>query len=73
MVDPFSDLVRRKGTGLVLILALITVYRLPDIVSGIMANPLYIDMQFSLSEIATVSKVYGVWIGIAGPSRAASR
>ncbi len=66
VVEPFADLVARKGTGLVLILALITVYRLPDIVSGIMANPLYIDMQFTLSEIATVSKVYGVWIGIAG-------
>jgi PAT family beta-lactamase induction signal transducer AmpG len=66
VVDPFADLVRRKGAGLVLILALITVYRLPDIVSGIMANPLYIDMKFTLSEIATVSKVYGVWVGIAG-------
>jgi PAT family beta-lactamase induction signal transducer AmpG len=66
VVDPFLDLSRRKGAGLALILALITVYRLPDIVSGIMANPLYIDMQFTLSEIATVSKVYGVWVGIAG-------
>ncbi|TGD99862.1 AmpG family muropeptide MFS transporter [Methylobacterium nonmethylotrophicum] len=66
VVDPFTDLMRRKGPGLALILALITVYRLPDIVSGIMANPLYIDMKFTLSEIATVSKVYGVWIGVAG-------
>ncbi|RVU13763.1 AmpG family muropeptide MFS transporter [Methylobacterium oryzihabitans] len=66
VVEPFADLVRRKGAGLALILALITLYRLPDIVSGIMANPLYIDMKFSLSEIATVSKVYGVWVGIAG-------
>lgn len=66
VVDPFSDLMRRKGLGLVLILLLIMLYRLPDIVSGIMANPLYIDMKFSLSEIATVSKVYGVWVGIAG-------
>ncbi|WP_298955358.1 MFS transporter [uncultured Methylobacterium sp.] len=66
VVEPFADLVRRKGAGLALILALITLYRLPDIVSGIMANPLYIDMKFTLSEIATVSKVYGVWVGIAG-------
>ncbi|WP_407525305.1 AmpG family muropeptide MFS transporter [Methylobacterium oryzisoli] len=66
VIDPFSDLMRRKGLGLVLILALITLYRLPDFVSGVMANPLYIDMKFTLSEIATVSKVYGVWIGIAG-------
>ncbi|MFE1602438.1 AmpG family muropeptide MFS transporter [Methylobacterium sp. ID0610] len=66
VVDPFADLARRKGPGLALILILITLYRLPDIVSGIMANPLYIDMKYSLSEIATVSKVYGVWIGVAG-------
>ncbi|WP_018263267.1 AmpG family muropeptide MFS transporter [Methylobacterium sp. WSM2598] len=66
VVEPFSDLAARKGAGLALILLLITLYRLPDIVSGIMANPLYIDMKYSLSEIATVSKVYGVWIGIAG-------
>ena len=31
-----------------------------------MANPLYIDLGFTKSDIATVSKLYGVWIGIAG-------
>ena len=41
-------------------------YRLPDFVSGVMANPLYIDLGFTKSDIATVSKLYGVWIGIAG-------
>ncbi|MGY2050538.1 AmpG family muropeptide MFS transporter [Methylobacterium sp. JK268] len=66
VLDPFADLARRYGRGLTLILALITLYRMPDIVSGIMANPLYVDMKYSLTEIATVSKVYGVWIGIAG-------
>ena len=50
-------------------LALIAIYRLPDFVSGVMANPLYIDLGFSKSDIATVSKVYGVWIGIAGRLR----
>ena len=47
-------------------LILISIYRLPDFVSGVMANPLYIDLGFSKSEIATVSKLYGVWIGMAG-------
>ena len=42
------------------------IYRLPDFVSGVMANPLYIDLGFSKSDIATVSKLYGVWIGMAG-------
>ena len=31
-----------------------------------MANPLYIDLGFTKSDIATVSKLYGVWVGIAG-------
>ena len=48
------------------ILLLVALYRLPDFVSGVMANPLYIDLGFTKSDIATVSKLYGVWIGIAG-------
>ena len=51
---------------LIAILALVAIYRLPDFVSGVMANPLYIDLGFTKSDIATVSKLYGVWIGIAG-------
>src|SRR5262249_47026812 len=63
---PLADLLRRKGILLIPILALVALYRLPDFVSGVMANPLYIDLGFSKSDIATVSKVYGVWVGIAG-------
>jgi PAT family beta-lactamase induction signal transducer AmpG len=63
---PLADLARRHGWTLVVILALVAIYRLPDFVSGVMANPLYIDLGFSKSDIATVSKLYGVWIGIAG-------
>ncbi len=59
VVDPFSDLVRRKGSRLVLILALIMLYRLPDIISGVMAQPFYIEQGFTLTEIANVTKVYG--------------
>jgi PAT family beta-lactamase induction signal transducer AmpG len=64
--EPLADLVRRYGATLVVILALVAIYRLPDFVSGVMANPLYIDLGFSKSDIATVSKLYGVWIGMAG-------
>ena len=48
------------------ILLLVALYRLPDFLSGVMANPLYIGLGFSKSQIATMSKVYGIWIGIAG-------
>ncbi|MFC5082364.1 AmpG family muropeptide MFS transporter [Microvirga arabica] len=66
IVEPLSDLFRRKGLMLVPILALIACYRIPDYASGIMANPLYIDLGFSKADIANVSKLYGVWIGIIG-------
>jgi MFS transporter, PAT family, beta-lactamase induction signal transducer AmpG len=64
--EPVADLLRRKGAMIVPILALVAIYRVPDFVSGVMANPLYIDLGFSKSAIATVTKIYGVWIGIAG-------
>jgi MFS transporter, PAT family, beta-lactamase induction signal transducer AmpG len=66
LLEPLGDLLRRYGPALIAILALVAIYRLPDFVSGVMANPLYIDLGFTKSDIATVSKLYGVWIGIAG-------
>ncbi len=65
-LEPIADLFRRYGPTLVLILLLVALYRLPDFLTGVMANPLYIKLGFSKSDIATMSKVYGVWIGIAG-------
>ncbi len=65
-VEPLADLARRYAARIVPILLLVALYRLPDFVSGVMANPLYIDLGFTKSDIATVSKLYGVWIGIAG-------
>ena len=66
IVEPLADLFRRKGMILVPILLLVACFRLPDFVAGVMANPLYIDLGFSKADIANVSKIYGVWIGIAG-------
>jgi len=66
VIDPLADLFRRKGSMLVPILLLVSLFRLPDFVAGVMANPPYIHLKFSLTEIANVTKVYGVWIGIAG-------
>jgi PAT family beta-lactamase induction signal transducer AmpG len=66
VVEPFADLVRRYGLALLVILPVVALYRLPDFIAGVMANPLYIDVGFSLTDIANVSKIYGVWIGLAG-------
>jgi PAT family beta-lactamase induction signal transducer AmpG len=66
MIEPVRDLFLRIGPRLWLILALVSLYRLPDFVAGVMAGPLYIDLGFSKPDIANVSKLYGVWIGILG-------
>ncbi|HUD52127.1 AmpG family muropeptide MFS transporter, partial [Parvibaculum sp.] len=65
-IAPFVDFFGQRGWRALVILALIGLYRVPDFVMGVMANPLYIDLGFSLSEIATVVKVFGVWMTIAG-------
>jgi PAT family beta-lactamase induction signal transducer AmpG len=44
----------------------VALYRLPDFVAGVMANPLYVDVGFSKTQIASVAKLYGFWISIAG-------
>jgi PAT family beta-lactamase induction signal transducer AmpG len=66
IVEPLADLFRRKGLMLIPILALIACFRLPDFVAGVMANPLYIDLGFSKADIANVSKLYGIWVGLIG-------
>ena len=66
MVEPFADFLRRYGWHAALILALIAVYRISDVVMGIMANPFYVDMGFTKDEVAAVTKVYGVIMTLAG-------
>ena len=65
-VDPIADLFRRYGKLLVAMLLLVALYRLSDYLSGVMANPLYVKLGFTKPQIANMSKVYGIWVGIAG-------
>jgi len=66
LVDPFADFWRRYRWQAVLVLALIAVYRISDVVMGIMANPFYVDMGFTKDEVAAVTKVYGVVMTLLG-------
>jgi len=66
VIEPFADFLRRYGWHAALILALIAVYRISDVVMGIMANPFYVDMGFTKDEVAAVTKVYGVVMTLAG-------
>jgi PAT family beta-lactamase induction signal transducer AmpG len=57
--DPLRDFFTRYRTSAGLILALICLYRIPDFVLNIM-NPFYLDLGYSLVEIAEIRKIYGV-------------
>ena len=56
---PLLTFFRRFEGAAPLILALICVYRLSDFLLNIM-NPFYIDLGFTLTEIAEIRKVFGV-------------
>ena len=66
LVDPFADFLRRYGSQALMILALIAIYRISDVVMGIMANPFYVDMGYSKDEVAAVTKVFGVIMTLVG-------
>ena len=66
LIEPFSDFLRRYGKQAILILALIAIYRISDVVMGIMANPFYVDMGYTKDEVAAVTKIYGVIMTLVG-------
>ena len=66
LVAPFADFFKRYKWQAALILALIAVYRISDVVMGIMANPFYVDMGYTKDEVAAVTKIYGVIMTLAG-------
>lgn len=66
VVGPFANFFGQHGYWALVVLAFIGVYRVSDMVLGVMAYPFYIDLGFSLSEIATVTKVFGVFVTLFG-------
>lgn len=66
-IKPFQDFFMRNGWVLALaLLAFVGLFKLPDQMIGVLAGPFYLDSGFTKADIATVSKLYGIWIGIAG-------
>ena len=63
--DPLRDFFTRYQASGGLILALICLYRIPDFVLNVM-NPFYLDLGYSLVEIAEVRKLFGVWMTMLG-------
>ncbi|QQN70968.1 MFS transporter [Comamonas testosteroni] len=66
LIAPFADFIGRYRWQALLLLALIGLYRVSDVVMGIMANPFYVDMGYTKEEVAAVTKVFGVIMTLLG-------
>jgi PAT family beta-lactamase induction signal transducer AmpG len=68
VIEPFADFFYRYGwRTAALLLLFILLFKIPEqaLVGGIM-SPFYLDMGFTKTQIGTITKLYGVWVGIAG-------
>ena len=65
-IEPIADFFRRYGKKALLLLALIGLYRISDIVAGVISNVFYQDMEFTKVDIANAVKLVGVVMAIAG-------
>ncbi|HYH21510.1 MAG TPA: AmpG family muropeptide MFS transporter [Azospirillum sp.] len=64
VVAPFAQFMTRNAWAA--ILAFIACYKLGDVLAGTMASPFYVDLGFEKTEIANVTKVFGLWATIVG-------
>lgn len=65
-IEPILDFFKRYGKKAFLLLLLIGLYRISDIVAGVISNVFYEDMGFSKTDIATAVKTFGVLMVIVG-------
>lgn len=66
VVGPFVDFFKRYGWFALTMLLFIALYRISDYVLGILANPFYDDIGFTKSQVASVAKLYGLWVALIG-------
>jgi PAT family beta-lactamase induction signal transducer AmpG len=64
---PLADLIARLRWGVIIALGIILTYRLTDSIWGPFAFPFYLtELHYSPDEVAFASKVFGVFMTIAG-------
>lgn len=67
VIEPFIEFFRREGpTVAFAVLAFTFISRISEFFMGPMANPMYVDVGYSASDIATASKVIGAWTAVVG-------
>ena len=66
ILGPFVEFFKRNGRFAFLLLGFVALSRVSDLLLGIMANPFYLDIGYSMSQIATVAKVFGFTVTMVG-------
>ena len=66
VVAPFADFAKRRYWLLILIF--VVLYKFGDALAGVMSGPFYIELGFEKSEIASITKVFGIIASIVGVS-----
>ena len=67
VICPLTDFFARYGGRLaIMTLLLVGSYRLTEFTMGSMANPFYIDHGYTLGQIATIVKAYGLPVSMLG-------
>ena len=64
VIAPFADFARRRHWLAILIF--VVLYKFGDALAGVMSGPLYVDLGFTLPEIASVTKIFGVVASMLG-------
>ena len=66
VTEPIKDLMKRLGPMAIPILIMVAGFRMPGYISNAMAFPLFKALHYSNSDIATVTKLFGFWVALAG-------
>jgi PAT family beta-lactamase induction signal transducer AmpG len=64
VIEPFRDFMTRRNWAMVLIF--ITLFQYGEGLLGVMANPFYLDLGFTKTDIALVTKVWGLVMSLTG-------
>lgn len=66
VICPLADFFGRYGRVALLILVFVGSFRISDLVMGVMANPFYLDLGFSKSQIGVVTQYFGLAMTLTG-------
>jgi MFS transporter, PAT family, beta-lactamase induction signal transducer AmpG len=66
VLRPFTEFFQRNGSQALTILAFIGIYRISDMVLGVMANPFYLAIGFDEAQIAAYVKTVGLGAVLSG-------